>query len=259
MRPTPTGLRSRRICPMSFSVYANHRVPFDVLHEDAALLAVNKPAGVVTQPGKGHERDSLLNGLFTRYGNALQNLGEDRGWGLLHRLDRDTSGLVLVALRIRSYEHLLDQFKRRLVKKTYYAIVSGVPRTRQGVVQLPIAEVVGTRKRAVARRDGKQAITAYRVLDSQPQASLIEAMPKTGRLHQIRLHMAELGHPVLGDEMYGLSRGKASAAPQMRLCLHAAGLSFIHPEEGRRMNVACAVPGDFLAQCKRLGLAFPQT
>lgn len=243
---------------MSYSVYANHRVAYELLHEDGALLAVNKPAGLVTQPGKGHGRDSLLNGLFARYGNALQNLGEDRGWGLLHRLDRDTSGAVLVALRIKSYEHLLDQFKRRLVKKTYYAIVAGVPRTRQGVIQLPIAEVVGTRKRAVVRRDGKQAITAYRVLDSQPQAALIEAMPKTGRLHQIRLHMAELGHPVLGDEMYGSARGKGGGtAPPVRLCLHAAALSFIHPEEGRRMSVACAVPGDFLAQCKRLGLTFP--
>lgn len=249
---------SARIRPMSFSVYSNSRVPFDVLHEDAALLVVYKPAGIVTQPGKGHERDSLLNGLFARYGNALQNLGEDRGWGLLHRLDRDTSGLVLVALRTRAYENLLDQFKRRAVKKTYYAIVAGVPRTRQGVIQLPIAEVVGTRKRAVARRDGKQAITAYRVLDSQPQASLIEAMPKTGRLHQIRLHLAELGHPVLGDEMYGASRGKGAASPPpVRLCLHAAALSFIHPEDGRRMNVTCAVPADFLAQCKRLGLRFP--
>ncbi|MFQ5430692.1 MAG: RluA family pseudouridine synthase [Phycisphaerae bacterium] len=237
-----------------YSVEPNPTVPFEVAHADAHLLVVAKPPGVVTQPGKKHERTSLLNGLFCRYGKPLQNLGAARGWGLLHRLDKDTSGLVLVALRVRAYEHLLDQFKRRLVKKTYWAIVAGTPRPAQGVIQKPIAEIVGTRKRAVIRRDGKQAITAYRILQCGAGATLIEARPKTGRLHQIRVHMASLGHPVVGDALYATG---SDLPPVPRHCLHAASLSFVHPEAGRRLTIVSPWPADLRKTLKRLGLTAP--
>ncbi|MCC7313868.1 MAG: RNA pseudouridine synthase, partial [Planctomycetes bacterium] len=136
------------------SIRPNPSVPFEVRHADPDLLVVYKPSGVVTQPGKKHAHDSLLNGLFVEYGNALQNLGEARGWGLLHRLDKDTSGLLLVALRNRAFENLLDQFKKRKVAKIYWAIVRGTPRPAQAVIQDPIKEVVAARKKAVIARDG---------------------------------------------------------------------------------------------------------
>lgn len=238
-----------------YSITANERVSFNIRHADDALLVVEKPSGVVTQPGKGHEHDSLLNGLFVEHGNLLQNLGEERTWGLLHRLDRDTSGLVLVALRTRAYDALREQFEKRLVKKIYWAIVWGTPAPAQGVIQDPIAEIIGTRKTAVIRRDGKQAITAYKVLHTGGDVSLIEARPKTGRLHQIRVHMASLGHHVLGDSIYG---GKVKTPSVPRLCLHAAQLSFLHPVSGHRLTIQSAYPPDLAKSCKRLGLPVPQ-
>lgn len=237
-----------------FSIKPNPSVPFDVRLADAGFLVVEKPAGVVTQPGKKHMHDSLLNGLFVDHGNALQNMGESRGWGLLHRLDRDTSGLVLVALRNNAYEHLLTQFKERKIRKIYWAIAFGHPRPAQGVIQKPIAEVIGTRKKAVIARDGQQAITAYRVLQSAGDVSLIEARPKTGRLHQIRIHLADMGCPLLGEETYA----KNLQLPKVpRLCLHAASLSFLHPETGHRVTVESPWPKDLRSTLKRLGLEQP--
>ncbi len=238
-----------------FSVEPNNTIPFEVRYADAHILVVEKPTGVVTQPGKKHERTSLLNGLFVEYGRQLQNLGEARGWGLLHRLDKDTSGLVIVALRGRAYDHLLDQFKRRLVKKTYWAIVAGSPRPAQGVIQKPIVEVVGSRKRAIIKRDGKPSITAYRTIQTAGDVTLIEARPKTGRLHQIRVHMADLGHPLLGETIY---QGKHRLPDVARLCLHAAALSFIHPDTGHRMEVRAPWPSDLRKTLKRLDLSVPE-
>lgn len=239
---------------MSLSIKPNPHVPFEIRFADEHLLVIEKPSGVVTQPGKGHDRDSLLNGLFADYGNALQNLGESRDWGLLHRLDKETSGLVIVALRNAAWEHLLEQFKQRHIKKLYWALVSGRPDPAQGVIQKPIAEVVSARKKAVISRDGQPAITAYKVLGDSEGVSLIEARPKTGRLHQIRVHMASLGCPVLGDDFY---TGKVKTPRVPRLCLHAAQLSFIHPATGHRMTVDCPWPADLKTTIKRFGLKPP--
>ncbi|MFH1418220.1 MAG: RluA family pseudouridine synthase [Planctomycetota bacterium] len=239
---------------MDFSVKPNHRISYEIRHADEDVLAVEKPSGVVTQPGKKHEHDSLLNGLFCEYGTRLQNLGESRGWGLLHRLDKDTSGLVLVALGVRAYEHLLEQFKKRGIRKVYWAIVAGSPRPAQGVIQKPILEIVGRTKRAVIDRKGKQAITAYRILQSGIGVSLIEARPKTGRLHQIRLHMADHGFAILGDPIYGERLGRPRVP---RLCLHAAGLSYIHPKTGHRVTVQSPWPRDLLRTLKRFGFEPP--
>ena len=239
-----------------FSIRPNSGVPFEIRFEDDDLLVVDKPAGIVTQPGMGHARDSLLNGLFGKYGNALQNLGEERNWGLLHRLDKPTSGLVLMALRNRAYDALRAQFEKRLVKKTYWAIVWGVPRPAQAVIQDPITEVVGAMKTAVIRRDGQQAITAYKVLSVTKDVALIEARPKTGRLHQIRVHMAARGHFILGDDLYG---GKVKTPGVPRLCLHAAELTFVHPTTERRLTVRSPWPADLVKTAKRLGLPAPSS
>ncbi len=235
-------------------VTPNADVPYRIAYQDADVIVADKPAGVVTQPGIKHEHDSLLNGLFAEFGNRLQNLGESRDWGLLHRLDKDTSGLVIVAQNIAAFEHLLDQFKRRLVKKIYWAIVAGIPRPAQGVIQKPIREAIGRRKRAVIDREGEQAVTAYRVLQSNQGVSLVEARPTTGRLHQIRVHLASMGCPVLGDHDYA---GSARLPDVLRLCLHAAALSFIHPASGHRMDVHAPWPADLRKTLKRFGLNEP--
>jgi 23S rRNA pseudouridine1911/1915/1917 synthase len=239
---------------MGYSVEPNEQVPYELGHADEDLLVVDKPAGVVTQPGKKHELDSLLNGLFVHYGRALQNLGEARNWGLLHRLDKDTSGLVLVALRNKAYDQLRVQFESRRIGKTYWAIVIGHPQPAQGVIQKPIAEIAGGRKKAVIKREGRQAITAYRVLQSAAEVSLIEARPKTGRLHQIRVHLAAIGHPVLGETTYA---GKVELPGVRRMCLHAAALSFVHPTTGRRLTIHSPWPQDLAKTLKRFGLSAP--
>lgn len=254
-RPKSAGILKGEFALVQLSIRPNSSVPYNVRFADDALIVVEKPAGVVTQPGKGHAHDSLLNGLFAEYGPLLQNLGESRDWGLLHRLDRDTSGLLLVALRKSAFDHLLDQFKRRLVKKIYWALVAGSPSPEQGVIQKPIAEVVGVRKRAVLSRDGQSAITAYRVLQKANDVSLIEARPKTGRLHQIRVHMESMGCPVLGDETY---KGKKPMPKVPRLCLHAAGLSFLHPVDGRRLTMQSEWPADLAPTLKRFGFTTPE-
>lgn len=238
-----------------FSVEPNETISYDIRYVDEHLLVVEKPPHIVTQPGKKHEKTSLLNGLFARYGQQLQNLGDHRNWGLLHRLDKETSGLVIVALRNKAYDHVLDQFKQRQVKKTYWTIVAGLPKPPQGVIQKPIVEVVGTRKKAVIKRGGKPSITAYRTLQSANGVALLEAKPKTGRLHQIRIHIASIGCPVLGETIYA---GKAKLPQVGRLCLHAAGLSFIHPESGHRVSVYAPWPKDLQKTLKRFSLQEPK-
>jgi 23S rRNA pseudouridine1911/1915/1917 synthase len=238
-----------------WSISPNPNVPFEVRYEDDDLLVVEKPSGVVSEPGRGHASDSLLNGLFAGYAARLQNLGEQRDWGLLHRLDRDTSGLLLVGLRNRAYDGLRKAFEERRVKKTYWALVDGTPKTKQGVIQSPIREVHGRQKTAVIHRAGRPAVTAYRVLSVSGPICLIEAQPKTGRLHQIRVHLASLGCPVLGDELYGRPTLLAVRVP--RLCLHAAALSFVHPTTNRRIEVRSEWPLKLRTVLIRLGLPEP--
>lgn len=239
---------------MQYSVEPNAAVRFVVRHADDDLLVLEKPPGLVTQPGKRHQADSLLNGLFVDHGRALQNLGAARDWGLLHRLDKGTSGLVVVALRPRAYDHLRRQFEERKVKKCYWGIVFGQPKPQRGVIQKPIAEIVGRRKKAVIKQGGKQAITAYRVLASAKDVALVEASPKTGRLHQIRVHMAAIGHPVLGDSLYARNVTLPSTS---RLCLHAGILTFTHPATGHRLTVRSPWPKDLVKVMKRFGLEAP--
>lgn len=248
---------------MALSISPNSGVAYNICYEDDDLLVVEKPAGVVSQPGKGHQSDSLLNGLFARFGGRLQALGPVRDWGLMHRLDRDTSGLLIVALTPAAHAVLREAFERRRVRKAYWAIVFGRPARAGGVIQQPIREVQGVQKRGVIHRDGRPATTSYRVLDSVALAaaagrneagwvSLIEARPATGRLHQVRVHLAHLGCPILGDEMYG---GVDRAMPRVpRLCLHAAELSFVHPTTQRRVEVRSPWPADLKRVLARLGL-----
>jgi len=242
------------------SIEPNERITFKVHHEDVHLLVVAKPSGVVTAPGIGHERDSLLNGLFARFGDRLQNLGAKRDFGLCHRLDRETSGLVVIALSRDAYDGVRAQFEARAVRKLYWAVCHAGPKRGEGVVRLPIREEVRRKDRytsiklARIARAGKPALTAYRVLQRSDVATVVEARPVTGRLHQVRLHLDAIGAPVLGDPTYA-PRLARDLAP--RLALHAHRLALRHPITGDPLDVRTPWPRDLRNLLRKLKLDRP--
>jgi 23S rRNA pseudouridine1911/1915/1917 synthase len=257
----------------NLAVRANPNVGVVVVHEDGDLLVVEKAAGVVTQPGKGHASDSLLNGVAAlregAMGKLLHNLGVRRDFGLLHRLDKDTSGLLVIAKSPNAYDQLRRDFEARHVDKEYLAIVAGIPSPAQGVVQARLKEVevpTGERfssvKKVVISRQGQEAISAYKVLSQtgsgKAPASLVHVRIKTGRLHQIRAHMVFLNCQVLGDPLYapGVEAGlKAKDYPRApRLCLHAGRLGFKHPIGGKWVHFESPLPGDLAGYAGKLGL-----
>ncbi len=237
---------------VKLTVRPNPEVPFEIVHQDGEILVIDKPAGVVTQPGKGHTSDSLLNGLFSRFGNLLHNMGEKRDYGLLHRLDKQTSGLLVVAIRPRAYDELRADFENRLVDKEYLAIVSPRPAKPNGIIQARLREITGDYKKVVISPSGQDALSIYRTLSSSGNAALLAVKIKTGRLHQIRAHAKFIGAPVLGDTVYGPAKSAAA-----RICLHAAGLGFRHPATRRWRHFTAPLPADMLAIVQRLNLTVP--
>lgn len=251
---------------MNLSIEPNADVHFKIRHQDDEILVIDKPQGLVTQPGKGHTTDTLLNGLFAEFGKDLQNLGKDRDFGLLHRLDKHTSGLLIVALRPRGYDAMRKAFVKKTVKKFYWAIAHRAPSKPSGLVSRPIAESTkeeGREGQKLARISsaGKPAVTAYRTLAVRATAdkelggaALLECRPVTGRLHQVRVHLESIGCEILGDSMY--ARGAmAKAAP--RVMLHSHRVVFDHPVTGERLDVRSPCPKDMAAVLRRLGLPVP--
>src|SRR5271170_4041915 len=237
----------------------NPDVPFEVVHADADLLVIAKPVGVVTQPGLGHARDSLLNGLFSKYGPKLKNLGVRRDWGLLHRLDRFSSGLLLVGLTPSAYDSLREDFQNRKIEKEYLTIVQGRPNPAQGVVQARLKEIHTGVKKVIISRSGQEAISAYRTLAFSGSSALVAVNIKTGRLHQIRAHMMFLGTPVLGEDIYALDKEKSlgkgpNAKREPHIYLHSWRLGFKHPLQRKWCEFIQPPPADFIAVAQRLGL-----
>lgn len=227
----------------------NAAVPCVVLHRDEQVLALAKPAGVVTQPGKGHERDALLHGAFAVDGEALGSLGADRDWGLLHRLDRDVSGVVLLGRTPAAYDALRAAFGDRKVSKRYLAIVGTAPPSPQGTCSRPIREEMRDHVKVATCpvRGGEPAETRWRTLARRDGVWLLEVEPVTGRLHQIRVHLAAMGCPVVGDRMYRADQPpNTSPRPPGRkpdpLGLHAWRLTFPHPLGGGPMTIEAPAP-----------------
>lgn len=245
------------------TIEPNPRVTLKVLFEDDHLLAIEKPPGRVTNPGKGHESDTLLNGVFAVHGSRLQNIGRDREFGLLHRLDRETSGVVLVALSREAYDGISEQFRSGGIGKYYVAISRKAPSRPHGTIRRPLAEIMAPApfsskrgrpeqvKLVKVATSGKPSLTVYRTLDVAPGAALIGARAMTGRLHQVRAHLASIGCSILGDTFYG-SSAASRAAP--RLALHAQRVTLEHPITGERVDIRSRVPRDFRQVCKKLGL-----
>ncbi len=211
-----------------------------VVFEDDHLMAIDKPAGVTVHPGPGHLTDTLIERL-TALGTPLSRTGGEERPGIVHRLDKDTSGVMLIAKTDLAHEALSARFVEREVKKTYLTLVRGNFQPEEGVIDAPIARDLGNRQRMAVVRGGREARTAFSVAGQVGGYSLVVARPETGRPHQIRVHFASMGHPVAGDGTYG--RG---GAPEglTRMFLHALRLAFDHPMTNERIVAEVALPPD---------------
>jgi 23S rRNA pseudouridine1911/1915/1917 synthase len=242
-------------------------MPLAIVHEDDALIVIDKPAGLVVHPAGGHEDGTLVNALIAHCGESLSGIGGVKRPGIVHRLDKDTSGLLVVAKTDRAHRALSAQFadhgRTGPLERAYLALVWGAPRRAQGTIEAALARSTRNREKmvVVAADKGREAITHYTVLASypagaaEPVASLIRCELETGRTHQIRVHLAHLGHPLLGDPLYGAGFAtKASRLPAAaqealvalgRQALHAALLGFAHPAYGKALSFTVDPPADF--------------
>ena len=214
-------------------------IPLEILFEDRDLLVLNKPAGLVVHPGAGNQAHTLVNALL-HHGPSLSGIGGKQRPGIVHRLDKETSGCLVVAKNDSTHQSLARQFAEREVKKIYLALVAGTPKRPRGTIDAAIGRhPVQRKKMAVDLRRGRAARTEYRVRQSGGGMSLVECALHSGRTHQIRVHLHHLGHPVIGDALYG----KKGAAP--RMMLHAWKLGFTHPRTGDRLFIEAPIPSDF--------------
>jgi 23S rRNA pseudouridine1911/1915/1917 synthase len=231
-----------------------------VLHEDADLMVVDKPAGLVVHPGAGATTGTLVNALLY-HATSLSGVGGVLRPGIVHRLDKGTSGLLVVAKNDPAHRALQEQFAGRTVEKDYLALVLGVPRARQGSIDKPIGRDPGDRKKMSVRAAlGREARSSWAVVEAMDGAALLKVRIHTGRTHQIRVHLASRGHPVAGDVTYGglrtpgsrSSEARAALRSLARPALHAARLSFIHPTTGVRMTFEAPLPVDLAEVLDRL-------
>lgn len=217
------------------------RIDLTILYEDADLSVIDKPAGMVVHPGTGVSEGTLVNALLARY-PELSDLQTDTGrQGIVHRLDKDTSGVMVVARNASALVNLQRQFQARTVEKVYLALVERAPKTLTGRIEAPIGRDPKQRKRMAVIKDGKPAITEFRVLDTEFRdgQALVELNLLTGRTHQIRVHMAFIGAPIVGDSVYGFRRQRTG---MKRNFLHAVRLSFDHPTSGERLTFSADLP-----------------
>lgn len=246
-------------------------IPLDVLYEDDFLVAIDKPAGMAAHPAPGCRHGTLVAALLHRW-----NLGE--GWpdprrpGIVHRLDRDTTGVIVVAKTPEAMSHISKQFAKRTVEKTYTGVALGVPRASDGVIDLPIGRDPGDRKRMQARAgQSREARTRYTLLarfgGERPVASLVQLAPETGRTHQIRVHLASIGHPLIGDSLYGSGRARRGTPAPYRVAidafdrhaLHASTIRLRHPEDGRWLEVTAPMASDMKNLVRRLQIDEEET
>jgi 23S rRNA pseudouridine1911/1915/1917 synthase len=232
--------------PPTSELIEAENIPLDVIHEDEALLVINKPAGLVVHPAAGNWRGTLVSALLYHWGGAPAGLDPLRP-GLVHRLDKDTSGVIVIAKDASTLAELSRQFRKREVEKRYVALVRGRMRDRRGVLDAPIGRNPGHRKRMAVRIGGRAAVTAYEVIATGKEVTYVRLFPRTGRTHQLRVHLAALGHPIVGDLVYGGGRGAQQAPIIGRQALHAERLTFAHPRTGERVSFKAAQPDDFVA------------
>lgn len=212
-------------------------VDFGVRYEDEHVAVVDKPPGIVTHPGAGNLRGTLAAGILNRW-PRVRGVGAEDRWGIVHRLDRDTSGLLVVALDAEAYQGLREAMRRREIDRTYLALVAGAPAMPTGTIDAPIGRDPGRPTQMRIDSGGRPARTHYRLSAEFDRASLLELRLETGRTHQIRVHLASIGLPVMGDRIYGISTGSP------RVFLHASAVAFDHPVSGDRIDAESELPED---------------
>ena len=231
-----------------------------IVYEDEHLLVIDKPAGLVVHPAAGNRDGTLVNALLHHCGDSLSGIGGVARPGIVHRIDKDTSGLLVIAKHDKAHEGLAKQFADHSIDRRYLAIVSGIPRQNQGSVDAPLARSPQNRKKIaiVSPGKGKRAVTHWKRLELLRDAALVECRLETGRTHQVRVHMASIGHPLVGDPVYG--HGKSTHRELLnqldfkRQALHAAHLGFIHPVTKGRLSFDSALPSDMQELFTALGV-----
>ena len=227
-------------------------LPLDVVYEDADLIVVNKPRGMVVHPAPGHPDGTLVNALLWHCGDSLSGIGGERRPGIVHRIDKDSSGLLIAAKNDTAHRALSAQLSDHSLFREYEAVVKGALREDSGTVDRPIARHPTERKRMAIVADGRRAVTHWQVLTRYRGYTHLLCRLETGRTHQIRVHMASLGHPLLGDHCYGAPSPDKGLEGQ---CLHARRLHFIHPSTGETVELSCPLPPYFTEVLARLGPA----
>lgn len=224
-------------------------IPLDIVYEDDHLLVVNKPKGMVVHPAPGNPDGTLVNALLWHCKGSLSGIGGEIRPGIVHRIDKDTSGLLIVAKNDSTHRNLSEQLSDHSLHREYEAVVLGRLREEEGTIDKPLGRSPKDRKKMAVVPDGKRAVTHYRVLGRYQGYTHVLCRLETGRTHQIRVHMASLGHPIAGDPVYG-SRGDKSGLQGQ--CLHARRLIFRHPRTGEEMRLECPLPQDFAAFLAKL-------
>lgn len=223
-------------------------IPLDVLHEDNDLIAINKPAGMVVHPAHGHHSGTLVNAALHRW-PGMAEVGEPERAGVVHRLDKETSGVLVMAKTTAALENLQHQFQAHIVRKRYITLVEGMPHSDTGIIDAPIGRDSRTRKRMAVLSGGRASVTHYSILEVFDQHTLLNIELETGRTHQIRVHLAWLGHPVVGDTVYGYRKQRIK---MKRFFLHATELEIDSPSTGHRLAFHAPLPTALEAILKKL-------
>ncbi len=219
-------------------------IPLDVVFEDEDVVVVNKPKGMVVHPAAGHSGGTLVNALLHHCGDSLSGIGGEKRPGIVHRIDKDTSGLIIAAKNDEAHRALAAQLKDHSLSRVYEALVIGKIKTDGGTIDAPIGRHPTERKKmAVTSRNSRSAVTHYEVLARNNGLTHVRCRLETGRTHQIRVHMASIGHPILGDTVYGRKKPEPGLEGQ---CLHAKELRFVHPRTGLPVSVSCELPDYFV-------------
>ena len=224
-------------------------IPLDVVYEDADVIVVNKPSGMVVHPAPGHPDGTLVNALLYHCAGTLSGVGGALRPGIVHRIDRDTSGLIIAAKNDAAHQYLSAQLADHTLARTSECIVVGKLREDRGTVDAPIARHPTDRKRMAVIAGGREAVTHWEVIARYPGYTHVRCRLETGRTHQIRVHMAYIGHPILGDTVYGAKKEVPGLTGQ---CLHAVGLRFLHPRTHEVVELSCPLPDEFTRMLQKI-------
>ena len=224
-------------------------IPLDIVYEDEDVIVVNKPKGLVVHPAPGHPDGTLVNALLYHCGDSLSGIGGELRPGIVHRIDRDTSGLIIAAKNDFAHQKLSAQLQDHTLARTYECVVVGNLKADSGTVDAPIGRHPVDRKKMAVVANGRSAVTHWEVIARYPGFTHVRCRLETGRTHQIRVHMASIGHPILGDTVYGAKKPVPGLQGQ---CLHAVGLRFVHPRTGEMVELSCPLPEEFQEVLRKL-------